>query len=347
MELAYDTITNAKSVALCLDNDSQEHDILCAEALGLAFDLQGANTHFLPDTPAHFKEKWGGILPARKKNDLIYSTRIRIPKTSANVKELTYDNDGSFFTLNIGAANCHINKDALICETGPANLDLVFFFRKRNAMPIFSIEDKEKNIVISSDEKTLTEKTFDIIKKTSGQPLQNTQIATLLFSALMSETNNLEEKTNPDLMILAGTLLKSGADKITVKKITEPENEHFPQLLGRALARTQANEELKSVWTFIAQQDVEKTGNASNPLLFQRLAMAVRKHFNIYPIFVLLWQNGEKVYGIISKKDETNGFLREVANKLQNCEIKNSFCLTGPYQNFSEAEIKIQEALRK
>lgn len=103
----------------------------------------------------------------------------------------------------------------------------------------------------------------------------------------------------------------------------------FTQLLGRALARTRINEPLKSTWTFISAEDLEKTRHQSSPpSFFHQIIQNIRNLLPSQPTAVLLWQDKESVLALINSGDEENKIF-------------------GPYKNFSEAEIKIQQILKE
>jgi ethanolamine utilization protein EutA (predicted chaperonin) len=103
----------------------------------------------------------------------------------------------------------------------------------------------------------------------------------------------------------------------------------FVQIFGRALARTRINEDLKSTWTFIPSEDLEKTKNKdTSESLFYQIIKNIKKLIPLQPTAIILWQNKNKVWGLMLREDEE----------------KETF---GPYKNFSEAEIKIQQALKE
>jgi len=110
--------------------------------------------------------------------------------------------------------------------------------------------------------------------------------------------------------------------------IKTEQNLSFNQLLGRALARTRINKSLQSIWTFIPKEDLEKTNNkdAGDSLFFQ-IIRNIKNLIPSQPIAIIVWQKNEVVFGAMLKDDE----------------IKTS----GPYKNFTEAEIKIQKALNE
>lgn len=102
----------------------------------------------------------------------------------------------------------------------------------------------------------------------------------------------------------------------------------FSQILGRALARTRINEPLKSIWTFISKEDLEKTDNKNaDDALFFQIIRNIKNLIPSPPIAIILWQKKDAVFGAMLKDDE----------------IKTS----GPFKNFTEAEIIIQKALKE
>lgn len=106
------------------------------------------------------------------------------------------------------------------------------------------------------------------------------------------------------------------------------QNLSFSQLLGRALARTRINKPLQSIWTFISKEDLEKTDNkGADDALFFQIIRNIKNLVSSQPIAIILWQKNDAVFGAMLKDDE----------------IKTS----GPYKNFTEAEIKIQKALKE
>lgn len=103
----------------------------------------------------------------------------------------------------------------------------------------------------------------------------------------------------------------------------------FIQIFGRALARTRINENLKSTWTFISSEDLEKTKNKdADDSLFYQIAKNVKKLIPLQPMALVLWQNKDRVWGLMITEDDRSETF-------------------GPYKNFSEAEIKIQQALKE
>ena len=75
---------------------------------------------------------------------------------------------------------------------------------------------------------------------------------------------------NEETLALASSLIKLGADKEKIADILNDKSPSFARLLGRALARSYPNDSLQSMWTFVADQDLEKTGNEPSVALFEK-----------------------------------------------------------------------------
>src|SRR3989338_590558 len=101
------------------------------------------------------------------------------------------------------------------------------------------------------------------------------------------------------------------------------------------------------MWTFIAEQDLEKTDNEPSPALFGKIMKKIKNILESRPFFVLIWQSKQEVWAMISISPETS---REVAEKFAStlsAKKENGNLISGPYKNFSEAELKIQTVLKE
>ena len=101
-------------------------------------------------------------------------------------------------------------------------------------------------------------------------------------------------------MTLASSLIKLGADKEKITDVLNDKSPSFARLLGRALARSYPNESLKSMWTFIAEQDLEKTGNEPGLALFGKIMKKLKNLLEPRPFFILIWQSKQEVWAMIS-----------------------------------------------
>jgi len=154
---------------------------------------------------------------------------------------------------------------------------------------------------------------------------------------------------------LASSLLKLGADKEKIAGIMSDKSPSFARLLGRALARSYPNESLKSMWTFVAEQDLEKTDNEPSPALFGKIMKKIKNLLEPRPFFVLIWQSKQEVWAMISvssrpERWDGQSVEEKVAASLSAKKYPPSGggnLISGPYKNFSEAELKIQSVLKE
>jgi len=113
------------------------------------------------------------------------------------------------------------------------------------------------------------------------------------------------------------------------------------------MARSYPNESLKSVWTFISDQDLEKTGNKQSPALFDKIMKKIKNLLESRPFFILIWQSKQEVWAMISVSSPDNNESTKKIGAFLSAKKENGNLISGPYKNFSEAELKIQTVLKE
>ena len=366
--------TDAKSFAVVSGDENSEETLLAKEALVEAIRNTGLSVHSYPERQKGFLEKWRPILPSANNNHLTFSTSILIPKSKIETQEISYTEDDRYVSINISATKEEISKENVIFKTLPAKVDAVFYF------PLFGQnqpseklpEELSKKITapepdnimsISSGAKgeTISEKVFNIIQtiESSGDiSIKKSPVPDLLLASLFAETDQLQKNLNEETLTLASSLIKLGADKEKIADILNDKSPSFARLLGRALARSYPNESLKSMWTFIADQDLEKTGNEPGLALFGKIMKKLKNILEPRLFFVLIWQSKQEVWAMISAEppggedaptgsrgsDQSAG---EKIKALLSAKKEDGNLISGPYKNFSEAELKIQSVLKE
>ena len=105
------------------------------------------------------------------------------------------------------------------------------------------------------------------------------------------------------------------------------------------------------MWTFIAEQDLEKTGAEPNPALFGKIMKKLKNLLEPRPVFVLIWQSKQEVRAMISfsSRPERRGgqSIDEKLTASLPAKYENGNLISSPYKNFSEAELKIQNVLKE
>ena len=358
---------NAGSFAVVSNNKAAEEIYLAKEALVEAIKSAGLPVHSYPERQKDFAEKWLAILPSGTGASAVFSTSILIPKNKIETKEISYTEDDRFVSININAGKEEITKENVIFKTLPAKVDIIFSFpppdqeNKDGKLPEevskkITAAEPDNIITLSSSagEETLAEKVFSIINiiESSGDiSLKKSPVPDLVLAALMAETDQLQNNIGAETLALASSLLKLGADKEKIAGIMSDKSPSFARLLGRALARSYPNESLKSMWTFIAEQYLEKTDNEPSPALFGKIMKKIKKILEPRPFFVLIWQSKQEVWAMISvssRPERRDG--QSIEEKLTislSAKKENGNLISGPYKNFSEAELKIQTVLKE
>jgi len=358
---------NAGSFAVVSNNEAAEEVYLAQEALTAAIRNAGISAYSHPERRKNFSEKWAAILPLGNDTPAIFSTSILIPKNKIETKEISYTEDDRYVSINISAGKEEISKDNVIFKTLPARVDAVFLFpphgqeNKDGKLPEeiakkITAAEPDNIITISSGAsgETLAEKVFSLINmiESSGDiSLKKSPVPDLVLAALMAETDQFQKNIGAETLTLASSLLKLGADKEKIAGLMSDKSPSFARLLGRALARSYPNESLKSMWTFIAEQDWEKTGNEPSPALFGKIMKKIKNILEPRPFFVLIWQSKKEVWAMISvssRPERRDGqSIEEKLTTLLSAKKETGDLISGPYKNFSEAELKIQTVLKE
>lgn len=357
-----EVFADAKCLAVISGENATEETLLAKEALVEAFKNAGLSVYSFPERKTDFAEKWKEIIPQTTIATPTFSTSILIPKNKISVKEISYGEDDRFVSIDISATKEEITKENVLFKTTPAKVDSVFYLPSlrqndletdisENILKKIILPEQEKTITLSSssENETIAEKVFNaiqIMEADGDVPIKNSSIANALLASIFSETSQLQENISEKVLALASSLIRLGADKEKINGILNDKNAPFAKLLGRALARSQTNESLKSVWTFLSEQDFEKTGVVPNASVFNKIIKKIKSFVEDRPVFVAIWQYRNEVWAIIKISDKNNGEMAEKLELSLLAEKENGDLISGPYKNFSEAEIKIQSALK-
>lgn len=355
--------TDARSFAVVSGNETAEETLLAKEALVEAIRNTGLSVHSYPERQKGFLEKWDSLLPPASNAPATFSTSILIPKNKIETKEISYTEDERYVSINISAAKEEISKENVIFKTLPAKVDAVFFFPPSGQNWLggelpgeiskkITAPDSDNIIAVSSssDNETISQKIFNIIQviESSGDAsIKKSPVPDLLLASLLIETDQFQKNMNEETLTLASSLIKFGADKEKIADILNDKSPSFARLLGRALARSYPNESLQSMWTFIADQDLEKTGNEPSAALFGKIMKKIKNLLEPRPIFVLIWQSKQEVWAMISVSPQTGKKTAEKISALLSAKNEDGDLISGPHKNFSEAELKVQSALKE
>ncbi len=216
------------SFALLLSPSPEEHELLAAEALKAALEEKGKSVYLFPETSVEFKKRWVDILPIGKKNIPSYINFIRIPKGNVGIKEITYENDGDFFTFKIISEHSKLDKENVIFESLPQTVDAVFSMglsleeMPRDTEKRISLPARDKIISLNPNGRAVTDIVQNIILNMGENILSRQNIPTLLFAALLFEKSRRYEQSGEETAKREEELISSGANQeIAEERIVE------------------------------------------------------------------------------------------------------------------------------
>jgi hypothetical protein len=332
---------------------AKEESLLAMAAL--AFSLQNAGKIIITDpSPETFATHWKTILPTLKELPPQRPLRITIPKNGGSA-EISYDENKDSFFLTVAPRNYHLTPEDIQVDALPPQFDAIFCFAEnedllKNIAARYTLPPHNRIIIISASEpasaggRLIAEKTADIIRASGGDLLKNPLTATLLFASLVAETDNFQKNLSKSTMALASELLEAGADKDKIRAARETSTVPHGQILGRALARTYADPETRSAWTFLMPQDFQKTGAEPSVNLFTTLATSMRKVSATQPLHLFLWKEANGLVHSLAFAEEQKT-LKNIAIKLA-IEPQENYLKLPSFQNFTTAEKTLKELLK-
>lgn len=347
----------AGSVFLIISNEEgetpAEEELLIRRALRLAVREKGGSAKGFPPSPIDIQKKWNSIMPEGEARDFSFSTSLLVPKKNLDIKEVSYSDDDNYFSITIQSEREGLNQNNVVFQTNPIQLDGLFLMKPVKDYPSvigerMILPDKDKIILLSETGLLSAKEIYELTATICGENITK-EIATLILASLILETNNFTENASEENLSLGSALLGLGADKDSIRAIIRQDMTYsFAQLLGRALARTRNDKDLQSVWVFLSEADLQKTGYAgAQENIFYSTLKKVREIVPRESFYLMLYQKGETVRAIISSDPEME--QSEVTQKLTekiSAAKANGFFLAGPYANFSEAEIALSQALK-
>lgn len=351
-------INNSQTFAVLLGHTAKEHEILLKEALLSTISGKNLPVFSLPEHKEEeiiLKERWSEFLTGRNTIALPQKTSIRLPKEKYRVKEVSYKEDGDYISLIITSENGNLFKEDITLQKLPPSADAVFcFFDNEEILENFNgkilLPDNENIVFISESQqnKTLSEKIYEIALLFDDNILNKKDIATLFLASLIIETDNFSEKTK-EAIGFGSFLLKNGGDHIIVAStLNKDKNTSFAQLLGRTLARTFVDENMNVSWSFLNSRDFQKTNNVSTePTYLFKLLKKLKNYIQPQKFHILLWQSIDGIKTLVAKGQNTNEKELTSLAAMLGTFAQSDFFIAGPFEKFSKAEIVLKEALKE
>lgn len=357
MEKIRQLIGSSKSFGILLDPKPEEHEILLAEALKKIIYkknlpvLCSPKLADLPETQTREMTKWENLIQTNDGVKFPQKTALNLPSEENDIQEVAYSKNNGKLSLVITSKTGISSLNEIQIEKLLPEPETIFcFFENNKKLELFrnemQIPNNENVIFITPDNKTVTEKVFDIIKMFDPD-LRENEVCSLLYGALVTETNSFSLRTTGRMLKLGSILTENSMIQDSVSEILRKNKKasHF-NLLGRMLARTYVDENTKSSWSFLNQKDIQKTNNPVISSTFLHSLLKKTYSFTQPQNFhVLIWQTVDGARALIASGEYTeNERLQSLAENF-GIETNNSFFTIGPFRNFSESEIYIRQKL--
>ncbi len=339
------SLKNAKRLALVLPKILTDQSVGAALALFLFFKGQQNEITIFSDTP--MPASWGCLdirLLSEQSAGGGECTVIAIDTKKTPIREVRYENIPGTDSLEIILVpeQRAIAKEDIAIEKKIMPPDSVITIAAKNISSIGSIWKRHPEIfyekpviaVDSSDTgETLAEKTVEILKTISAKPY-TPEIALALLYALFAETQCLNgPNTSKQTIALGSELMREGADhaRVLASFTTCIPLPHL-QLLGRACARSKADQDRSVFWSFITADDFALTKTTSD--IMPSVMKTMRDLFPMPKIAVFLWQEAasKNIRTEITVAGKKNYSLPDIRTE---------------YPSFREAEEHITQLLTK
>jgi len=365
-----EVVENSTSIALVVEPSADEAVLLAREALKNILEAREKTILLLPERPHDFNQTFQPILENYQIPELTKTLKIKIPKSSP-LEQVLYEEEENAFSIILQPKGGALNKEHIIIQEPKPQVDVVFCFSSaqggsdgdnekmlERAEQDITMPSREKIVFLVKNERALAEKLYDLAKtldpvlssapgkyRVDEHTLKNHSTATLLYASLVLETENFSTGTTDKTLELGSQLLKLGADQEALRTIMASQKTLAKtQLLGRALARTHIDEQLHASWTFISSKDFEKTNTSPNTTLLLNTLKKIRQTIAEQPLSMLFFETMEGVSVIVYGKNEA--VVNPLAKTL-GAELQSQYFITQAFKNFSEAELRIRQLLKK
>lgn len=367
IQKAIELIDKSEHVAVFLPENPDLDCLAAAEVLTNILEERGKQTGF-PNKPVlesevrrkHFA-KLAAAEPSPKEFVISLDTR------SAPISQLRYEKTDERVDVIFSPKSSSLKSDLVSFRDGKVLCDcavmlgipdLDSFQGSDRVSPEFFTETSIINIDISEKNKNYGEVNLgngyrvsisEIIYEFSSifceKPI-NKEMATVLLAGLLNKTGNFQDfQTNADTLLTASELLRLGADKKEAGNIAkEIKSISLTQLFSRAFIRTKVSEDQKITWSFLTNEDFEKTGRTAEDVgeVLSSLGSAIPT----VKVLVLFWQDlqGKIVQAILAGDGSTllNLSTRE-PGEFQKQQLK----ITRVFSTFREAEDYLNSLLKE
>lgn len=225
MDKIKEIIEDSKAFILAAKEPAEEHELLAREALKTFLKNKGSAVYEHPKNPDSFLDKWFGFIDKTKNILPLQKIAVRLPKGKAKIKEISYEDEGDFFSLNLEAEGGEISTKDIAVEQKPTAIDAVFLFagadfgRLKKSLPELKLPEKEKAVFITKNDKTAAEKVWSIIQTSIDEDAIAKDMFSLLLASLLLEKIKSRKKQTEGTKSAEESFVRFGAEKGKVEKI--------------------------------------------------------------------------------------------------------------------------------
>lgn len=336
-------VAKVNSIVVATDTNPDTNKVFSATVLHAAFIGLGKNS-LLEIGPIDEKSRrfldalCGKIVNGTQKEHLV----IKLDSKSMPVSELQYEKVGDSFNIileSIGALNPNNIKIERV--RAPADL-LVLIDPKESEMDSLCAKIPHKDVIkLSSKERSVAIKVSEIVFAFFDTIPDN--ITTPLLY-LITQGEKEAGRYAPKILEIKQLLLKAGADQQLIGVARgEFLGGSFWKLLGRALARSEFEKKLRTVWSFLPFADFQKTGQ--NTSMIKQIFEELRSVRQEADFIALLWEESPKnISAIVGGKDIER--LSIIAKEIGSV-LASTYFLLHNFETFSHAELKIRSHIQR
>ncbi|OGF63925.1 hypothetical protein A2661_02085 [Candidatus Giovannonibacteria bacterium RIFCSPHIGHO2_01_FULL_45_24] len=269
---------------------------------------------------------------------------IRLDTKKLPISELKYERDGDELKIILKSAekSPDISHVSVSKEVAPADL-LVLIDPPEDEIPGLLEKTAHRDVVkLTAKEKHLAAKLAELLEIFDKKFLEEAKED--LWMLLSSEEKALVAPSQNGYLLLQ-KLLELGLDEEKAKKARLEKKSAFWKLLGRALARSEYEENIGTAWSFLPKADFQKTGAGQDAIL--EIFEEFRAEMAGAGFWALLWETSsepKKISAVISSADHAK--LAPLAG-LFGVSAASSYFFANGFSAFSEAEIKIRGHIKK
>ncbi len=346
LEKFKEMLNSVHTVALRTGTTTNPSKILAGAILHSFFRSQGKKSQFeFTPVTEEIQRVLFSILKSVENDSLNSRVVVSIQRNGKPVS-VEYEKTDDALSIIMESTESLSARDVSIQEVGVRADLLMLIDPVENEIDSLCDSVPHREVVkVSPKGRPLSLKVHDIIG--SIHPQLSRELSTALW--LLLHCDHIDESRRTEALLLQKNLETSGIDRdVAQEALVILFGKSFWKLAGRALARTEYESSIKTLWSFLPKKDFDKTnqsGEHASHLFHELKKLRPEGDFHVF-----LWEhpnviknpNG-KISALIAAKN--NQRLATVARAMD-AHISGPHCSIMELNSFSEAESKIRSAIQ-